>query len=980
MKAQENNPDEEQKQQQCPLTPNGNAKSGSPLYMKKKVIVRSGSIKKSSPENNNFNNNSFQCLLEEQAKENNNNNNISNDLVNQFLPEEDIINGSSFDLNDFTGNHIHLPVPVLHLIKDLTMNDLFNDRIISLVKPKRIRKKKGKILFNFYRNELYNYPFVYYYSLDQIVQMLNDSQKLYNLRTVIMNNRPRASFREINTNIDESNYPKTCTPNKQNISMSSKNVSNFRMSFTPGMDIKNSLINSSTNVVPVHAKTSSLSFYQSDQNLITLGEQHPPLTSTNTVSNFNKKQKLQKYKTISSKETDMITSNLNSTNILTTNTNFNVPVQRTYTEKQTPLLNSSSMTSLFLTKIPKKREDETNLQIDIAYSKAKDAARVVRRLEYSYNMKLSLMYSKPIHKKSAKIIQAWWRYTAFHNKNKFSLIKIQKVFRGYISRKAFEHTLYIYHKMLPFLSTVDKIISRKICELVFDKLVLRYAALKIFHIIKPKASNIIQHMRRYSKEQKFNRFCKIFSKQYMKRCTYTKINLDNETMKKLTKIQATMKTHLMHTNDKIMLKYGRDYHPYLYYKLKYKTSLYKKKIVSFRKCCQKVKELHLKANKNVNNKYEYLPYVLKKIFWNRFKSYYKDVFEEKDEKILQKRAVRGVLKKKIVKDNKNDIRKYFDRWRMYNMAYERYIRPSICDKLKYIDLVMKYHKKVDEKIFMLKLEGNKEQKEENENRAMKKLVEIYHTRNCDEYYTNVLNKYFQRWKKQNMEHKLLKSKRTLNRFCKKSIEKLNNNKKNKLREMLNIRNSYLRDCLKSWKFENIKFKIVSKRFFKNERKNVLDSKRKASLLKNINQLEKRKQLYKKASFKKYKINTGMNYRKCILSNIQVSFFHKKRKFFSLRKYRMLKYMINKLNNIKRIDHWDEIIHKKFLFWKSFGKYSQFNGILRKRIISLHNTNVSFIRAKYYEWKRKVMMERFIIMIIYLQIKIKTFLRRIKAKK
>ena len=25
MKAQENNPDEEQKQQQCPLTPNGNA-------------------------------------------------------------------------------------------------------------------------------------------------------------------------------------------------------------------------------------------------------------------------------------------------------------------------------------------------------------------------------------------------------------------------------------------------------------------------------------------------------------------------------------------------------------------------------------------------------------------------------------------------------------------------------------------------------------------------------------------------------------------------------------------------------------------------------------------------------------------------------------------------------------------------------------------------------------------------------------------
>ena len=41
----------------------------------------------------------------------------------------------------------------------------------------------------------------------------------------------------------------------------------------------------------------------------------------------------------------------------------------------------------------------------MSYSKAKDAARVVRRLEYSINMTLNMMYSKPIHKK----MQKWFK-------------------------------------------------------------------------------------------------------------------------------------------------------------------------------------------------------------------------------------------------------------------------------------------------------------------------------------------------------------------------------------------------------------------------------------------------------------------------------------------------------------------------------------------------------------------------------------------
>lgn len=998
MKFQEDNSDgdlaNKNLDQKEMVNSNLKSKTGCSLYTKKKVPT-SSSVKKSPTDSNNqnnnintnFNNNSFQCLLEEQNKEINNNNNISNYLVNQFLPE-DIINGSSFDLNELNlQNKIHLPPSVTNLIKELTKNNIIKEKLISLVKPKRIMRKNKKISFNFYRDELYNKPFIHYYSLNRLTKMIKDSEKQFTLRNIMVKRKRRSTFGKLDINNPEetifSQTQKNFTPKKQNFNVSSKNISGLRMSYTQTMDIQNNLINN-TNVNQnnnvFNPKTSSLSVHPSDSNLVTLGgENNLTLTNTNTSSNFNKKPKLSKYKSLTTKDSDLLPPPQIQSTLTTTGTNFNVPV-RTYSEKQTPLLNSSSMTSLYLTKIPQKIKDESNLQLDMAYSKAKDAARVVRRLEYSYNMKLSMMYSKPIHKKSAKIIQAWWRYISFQNKNKANVLKIQKVFRGYNSRKAFENTVDLHQRILPFLSTVDKIISRKTCELVFDKLIPKYAYLKIFHIIKPKALYIIKQMNAFSKQQKMNRYSKTLFKKYIARCRFTKIILDSETKKKLNKLQSKVKTHLMHSNDKIMLKFGQDYHPYLYYKLKYNTSVYKKKIVSFRKFVQKVQELNLKANKNVNNKYEFLPYVLRKIYWNRFKSYYKDIFSESDESKTKTRKLRGLLKKKTKEDNKDELKKYFDRWRMYNMAYERYIKPSICDKLKYIDLVMKYHKKFDEKLFMMKLETIKEEKEEAEEDALIKLLEIYHKRNNDQYYNNVLNKYFQRWKKQNMTAKVLKYQKKLTGFFKESLNKINLKKKEKLQKLLSIRQSSLRDSLKNWRFENIKFKIYSKKFFNKQKVNVLDDKRKKSLLKNMGSLEKRKHYLKKASFKTFKINTGMDYRKCILSNIQISFFHKNRKFFALRKYRMLKYMINKLNNLKRINHWGVIVLKKFHFWKKFGKYSQFNSIIRKHLILIDNINTNNLKQKYISWKRVALFTKLLLNTIFIQVKIKSFLKRKKEKK
>ena len=94
---------------------------------------------------------------------------------------------------------------------------------------------------------------------------------------------------------------------------------------------------------------------------------------------------------------------------------------------------------------------------------------------------------------------------------------------------------------------------------------------------------------------------------------------------------------------------------------------------------------------------------------------------------------------------------------------------------------------------------------------------------------------------------------------------------------------------------------------------------------------------------------------------------------------MLKYMINKLNNLKRINHWDIILSKKFQFWKSFGKYSQFNSIIRKQIILIDKISTNNLKQKYISWKRVALFTKLLLNTIFIQIKVKTFLRRKKEK-
>ena len=63
---------------------------------------------------------------------------------------------------------------------------------------------------------------------------------------------------------------------------------------------------------------------------------------------------------------------------------------------------------LVLTKMPEKTEENTrNKILNIAFNKAKDAARVIRRLEYSYGMRTNFIFSKQVYQTNAKVIQDW---------------------------------------------------------------------------------------------------------------------------------------------------------------------------------------------------------------------------------------------------------------------------------------------------------------------------------------------------------------------------------------------------------------------------------------------------------------------------------------------------------------------------------------------------------------------------------------------
>ena len=91
----------------------------------------------------------------------------------------------------------------------------------------------------------------------------------------------------------------------------------------------------------------------------------------------------------------------------------------------------------------------------------------------------------------------------------------------------------------------------------------------------------------------------------------------------------------MHNSEKLLLKFTNEYHPRLYYYLKYGNNnpLLKNKLKNFRGFVIKMKELQMRVNYKkygVNNKYKFLIYLLRKRVFNILKQCYKDSINNTD--------------------------------------------------------------------------------------------------------------------------------------------------------------------------------------------------------------------------------------------------------------------------------------------------------------------------------------------------------------
>ena len=391
---------------------------------------------------------------------------------------------------------------------------------------------------------------------------------------------------------------------------------------------------------------------------------------------------------------------------------------------------SPPMGTFVLTKIPEKTEENTNnRRLNIAFNKATDAARVVRRLEYSYSMRINLLLSKPIFQKKAKVIQNWWKDVTFSKKNIKKVLKLQAYVRGAMIRKAFKEVKHTYLYKIPFLREIDRIISRRKLKIYLDKLTAKYGILKLLNITKPYSDRIGRALQNFKNKKKFFRENHLLFFPKKNKCCYTKEIFDWETKLKLFKAQAAVKFYLMHHNERIIKEQlSNKYNPKLFYMLKYganKDKL-KKKLKNFRQTFLKFKELKLKATLpgNISNKFLFFKYILRKKIFNNLLNYYNNALNNKDPSYQQKTKMKLLLNHLNSKKNKDKLKKYFIKWNIKTNYLKEYRRMLILDRLYVLEAIFRYQKKYKEKVFMLLLQSI-QKKKKNINSKLQIIYIIY---------------------------------------------------------------------------------------------------------------------------------------------------------------------------------------------------------------------------------------------------------------
>ena len=611
-----------------------------------------------------------------------------------------------------------------------------------------------------------------------------------------------------------------------------------------------------------------------------------------------------------------------------------------------------------LTKIPQKTGDDDNsgnIRLKMAFNKAKDAARVVRRLQYSYSMRVNILLSKPIFQKNVKIIQNWYRSIKFIKINTPKIIKIQAFVRGMMIRKAFKEVRNLYERILPFIYEIDKVISRKFAILLFDKLIPRYGLHTIIKLAKIKNNKIINALSKYVEKQKLKKETYSLSTKIKNKCCYTKETFDYPTRTKLLKLQSYIKSYLMLNNEKIMLKYANEYNPKLYYYLKYgkNKDLLRKKLKKLREYVLKFKELKLRAKYkelNINNKYDYLNYILRKRVFNKLKQYYKDSINNKDSNYQTKLKLKMLLIHQKKKNNIRLLKKYFNKWNIKANYLSEYRNILKQDKLLLIEAIMKYHKKYEEKVFMLLLNSINEKKKENENKSANTLLEYYskYNKKYDKaYINNILLRTIKSWKKKAKLISITKACNMINKNVKIYLANKKLKQKQKLINCLNIRNKVFKEKLKLWKFNAGKLRHHYHSFINKTLGIVKMRKKLESLKKNITSLESRKKNYLKKYFERFQTNTGVKKLLCI--NLQFCLYDENKQIIMDDKYSMMKY-IKDQHNINKEELKNKVTLKAiFKFWKGKQRISDFKKKMGQRIKSKCEYEKSMVKLKFIRW-------------------------------
>ena len=618
--------------------------------------------------------------------------------------------------------------------------------------------------------------------------------------------------------------------------------------------------------------------------------------------------------------------------------------------------------SLVLTKMPQKTEENTrNKILNIAFNRAKDAARVIRRLEYSYGMRTNIIFSKQIYQKNAKVIQDWWKNIIFFKKNGKEILKIQAFVRGNMIRKAFKESKNTYFNQLPFLKVVDKILSRRILKIHFDKIVQKYGILKLYNRTLPYVNKVKYALERFRNKMQFLRKFHMFYTPKKNKCCYTKEIFDWEAKLKLYKVQACVKFYLMHHNDRIIKElFTNRYNPKLFYILKYgknKDKL-KKKLKNFRHTYLKFKELKLKATLpgNISNKFLFFKYLLRKKLFNTFKNYYNDSVNNKDPKYQRKMKTKIVLNRINFKKNQDLKKKYLTKWNIKANYLDEYYRILQLDKLCIVETIFRYHKKYREKVFMYLLKNIQTQKKEQQHQGAIKMFNIYNRNNGTEHDDNLIRRALQIWKKKATKEKLIDAADIINSNAKIFLNKLYRNKLAALKKCFYIRNKVFKEKLRLWKFNASKLKNYFN-MFKFKTRAIIKTKEKlACLKKNIDSLNRRKKEYLKKYFNRFKTNTGI--RKLVMINVQLCFFDENKEIISRDKYSVIDYVRNinyvDVNKIKK----NLILKQNFDFWKNEKKIEGLKKLCGKRINDLCTRAFYLEKLKFLHWHKIVQQQKF----------------------